>query len=322
MQTPSTVAEEIPFHATTDEDAPERYFPLLRDLLDSPELLKPPEEILPRLAWRGRATLLTGPEKGGKSTLAGQGVWACTTSGRLLGERVKLGTAVVAAPDEAIGDTVRRLHELGASPERVRVLALRPPDLLGTLDVLLREHTADLAVIDSLAEWARLTLGQAPDDGDTAGWGSVVRPLVRLSRDHDCGLLALHHPRRSDGKYRGSGEIGAAFDALLEMSLPRQGEDPTLRRFQCRARWTIEDFAVRMEEGRYVFGGSGPVSPDARIVIDTATHPGTSRNAQHGRLGGRKATYLSAVIRLVDSGGMVDRAGGLFLPDDVEEDLL
>ena len=123
--------------------------------------------------------------------------------------------------------------------------------------------------------------------GASSGWGGVVRPLVQRSRDHDCGFLLLHHPRSSDGQYRGSGEIAAAVDALIEMTMPTPSEDPTLRRFRGRARWPMEDWAIRMDEGAYLLGGGGPVPLETRIVMDTAAHPGPSRNAQHARLGGR-----------------------------------
>jgi hypothetical protein len=311
-------------HGPESEEAigPELTFPLLRDLRERPELFAPPEEVLPRFVWRSRTTGLVGIDKGGKSTLAAHGAAAKSNGSRFLGGGVEVGTVVVAAPDEAIGDTVRRLDELGANPDRVRVMALRPPDLLGTLGALLREHPADFAVIDSLAEWARLTMGRAPEDGDAAGWGAVVRPLVQLSRDHDLGLLLLHHPRRSDGQYRGSGEIAAALDCLIEMTMPQATEDPTLRRFRGRARWPVEDFSLRLNDGRYEVGGGGPVPVEARIVMDTAAHPGTSRNAQHGRIGGRKQTYLAAVNRLLEDGGLIDRESKLYLPDDVEVDVL
>ena len=305
-----------------DSQAPEDTFPLLRDLLANPEMLQPPEEVLPRFAWRGRTTLYVGPDKTGKSTLAGHGVGALTNGRLWLGSRTTLGTAVVVAPDEAIGDTVRRLHEAGANPDRVRVLALRPPNLLTHLDELLASRTTDLVVVDSLAEWARLTAGQAPDDGDSAGWGSVVRPMVDVvSRRHGCALLLLHHPRRSDGQFRGSGEIAAAVDCLVEMRMPNSGEDPTLRRFSGRARWPVEDFSIRMEAGRFQLGGGGPVPLEARVMMDVGANPGTSRTASHQRIGGRKQTHTAAVNSLLLSMGLVDRGGKLYLRTVVEEDL-
>ena len=305
-----------------EDTTPDQVFPLLRDLMDDPELLRPPPMVLTRLAWRGRTTGLIGPDKSGKSTLTAHGLTALTRGVKFLDARPSPGTAVVAAPDEAVGDTVRRLDEVGANPDRVRVLTLRPPDLLAKLNALLDAHPADLVVVDSLAEWARLTLGRAPEDGDSSGWGAVVRPLVQVSRDHDCGVLLLHHPRRSDGQYRGSGEIAAALDCLLEMTMPQSGENPTLRRIRGRARWPVEDFAVQLRDGVFTLGTGGEVPLEARILMDTRANPGTSRNAQHQRLGGRKATHVAAVNRLLESGGIQDRDGGLFVAGDVEEDFL
>ena len=305
-----------------DEESPTDSFPLLSDLLENPALLEPPAQVIPRLAWQGRATGLVAPDKAGKSTLAGRAVAALTQGSKFLDGRPKKGSAVVVAPDEAVGDTVRRLHETGADPAKVRVLALRPPSLLTALNELLTENPADLVVVDSLAEWGRLAMGTAPEDGDSSGWGAVVRPLVQISRDHDCGVLLLHHPRRSDGQYRGSGEIAAALDCLLEMTMPQTGEDPTLRRIRGRARWPVEDWSLRLEGDQYVLGGGGPLALEARILMDLAHHPGTSRNQQFDRLGGGRNTYLAAVRRMVQQGAVKEREGVLYRPEDIEEELL
>lgn len=296
-------------------------FARLRDLLDDPEMLQAPEEVLPRLAWRGRATLLVGPDKAGKSTLATHGVAALTQGLPWLGARPEKGTAIIAAPDEAVGDTVRRLVEAGADPDRVRLLVTSPPQPLGVLTEALAAEPADVVVVDSLAEWARLTRGEAPDDGDTAGWGAVIRPLVQLAREVNLGLLLLHHPRRSDGQYRGSGEIAAAVDVLREMLMPQVGEDPTLRRFRGRARFQLEDFSVRLEDGQYVLGGGGIIALEARVLLDVSANPGTTRADSYRRLGGKKSTHVAAINQLLGSDALVDRDGALYRPEDVEEDL-
>lgn len=309
----------------TAEDEPPREvespFYLLRDLVDDPELLRPPPVVIPRLVFRGRTTLLSGPEKSGKSTLAGQ-VAADKSAGRAtLGEAIPPGEVVVVAPDEALGDTVRRLHERGADLDRVRLLAVRPPNLLLSLSRLLEENPSDFVLVDSLAEWARITDGRAPESGDAAGWGAIVRPLVQVSRDFDVGILLLHHAKKGGG-YRDSNEIGASVDAILEMTLPGKDEDSTLRRITGAARWQVEPFSVRLDGGRYVLGSGGPVSLEARIVIDTGENPGTSRTAQRERLAVRAATHGAAVNRLLEIGGIVERSGRLFVEKDVEGDLL
>jgi hypothetical protein len=301
---------------------PAETWPTLRALLDRPELLEPPEEVVPRLAHRSRTTLMVGPDKIGKTQLYAHAA-TCRTRGRsMFGQPVARGAVVWCGLEEALGDAVRRFSELDADPDRLRVLALRPPSVLAALDEILAAHPADLVVIDSLAEYARVTLGRAPDDGDAAGWGAVIRPVVGMGRQHSTAFALLHHPRRSDGQYRGSGEIAAAVDCLWEMLPPNQGEDPTLRRIRGRARWPVEDWSLRMEDGRYVLGGGGALTLDARILADTAANPGTSRSAQHDRLGGRKQTYLSTVGRLIEAETVRDHKGGLYVPSDLTEELL
>lgn len=297
-------------------------FALLSDLLERPEMLAPPAELVPRLVWKARATLLVALAKAGKSTVGAVATAKLSRGAWFLGDRVAKGRVIVVAPDEHTGDTVRRLHELGADGSRVRILVLRPPDLVESLRAMHEEWPADLVVIDSLAESARMMLGKAPEDGDTAGWGVVVRPLVNLAHDLGFGLLTLHHARRSDGEMRGAEEIAASFDAILTMREGHPDEDPTLRRITGRARWTIEPYSLRMEDGEYVLGGGGPVSLDARVVTDVATNPGTSRAESFDRIKGRKASHVAAVGRLVEAGTVVDRGGSLFLADQVEEAVL
>jgi hypothetical protein len=308
------------------EEAPSdralRTFPLLRELLEQPELLLPPEQVIPRLAYRSRTTLHVAADKGGKSTLWAHAAAAYTRRASFLGEMVGPGCVVWCGIEEAVGDAVRRFHELGADVDRMRVLSLVEPSLLGVLHALLEEWPADLVVVDSLAEYARVTEGRSPDDGDAAGWGTVVRPLVALGRKHDCAIGLLHHPRRSDGQYRGSGEIAASVDCLWEMLAPNPGEDPTMRRFRGRARWPVEDWSLRMVDGRFELGAGGVLSLDARILADVGEHPGTSRTAQHGRLGGRKATHLAAVGTLISRGALREQGSSLYLPHDITESAL
>lgn len=307
------LAEQAARHAPPDaqrEQNTEATWPLLCDLLERPELLAPPQPVLSRLAWRGRTTLLVGGDKVGKSTMAGHAAKAVTRGSWWLGSRVQQGRVVVCAPDEAIGDTVRRLHEIGSDPVRLRLLLVRPPNLLESLRTLVAEWKPDLVVVDSLAEWARITRGTAPEDGDAAGWGSVIRPLVELSHSTGCALLILHHPRRADDQYRGSLEIAAAVDCLLEMTRPKPGEDAAVRRIRGRARWPIEDFAVALRESGYELVGGAELSLDVRVLIYVEKNPGASRRAVREAMGVRASAVDAALSRLEARGAIVDRGSG------------
>jgi hypothetical protein len=291
-----------------DTDAPT--FALLSALLARPELLAPPECVLPRLAYRARAVLLAAPDKAGKSSLAADGAATLTLGRSWLGEPTTRGRVVWLGLEEALGDAVRRFSALGADPSRVQLVTMTPPDLLERTSALLDGWPADLLVVDSLAEYARVTCGQAPDDGDAAGWGAVVRPLVALARAHGIAVLLLHHVRRSDGQARGSSEILAAVDATLEMLLPSAGEDPTTRRIRGRGRWPIEPVRLALRDGRYELASGAELSPDALVLIHVEREPGTSRAATRRAVQARASVVDAAIGQLIERGAIVDRGTG------------
>ena len=309
---------EFDIHSLPQPDGDIPMFAPLALLLSRPELLAPPKEVIPRIAWQGRTTGLIGPDKSGKSTLLGHAVAALTNGEMFLDRQVERGSALIVAPDEAVGDTVRRLQEVGADPNLTRLLTLHPEKLLDYLRAEMARETPTLLVVDSLAEWARLIAGRAPDDGDAAGWGAVVRPLVQLSRDFNCATVMLHHPRRSDGQYRGSGEIAAALDCLLEIRLPSKGEEITQRSFSGRARWPIEEFAIEMVGDRYQMVGE-PLPLESRILLDLSVAGPSKRNDQHQRLKVRKQTYLKTVQQMIDDGQLFEKHMFLHTPKQIVE---
>jgi hypothetical protein len=63
----------------------------LADILASPNALRPPEPVVPRIAWAGRVTLLAAREKLGKTTLAAAAAAAVSTGSPWLNERVTPG---------------------------------------------------------------------------------------------------------------------------------------------------------------------------------------------------------------------------------------
>lgn len=286
-------------------------FTLLSELLARPELLAPPECVVPRLAYRGRGVLLAAPDKSGKSTLLAHAASALTLGRSWLGEPTTVGRVAWMGLEESLGDAVRRFSELDADPERVQLVTMTPPDLLERTSELLDAWPADLLVVDSLAEYARVTCGgRAPDSGDAAGWGAVMRPLVALARLHDIALVILHHVRRSDGQARDSGEILAAVDATLEMSYPSGGQDPAVRRIKGRGRWPIEPFRVALRDGHYELAGGAPLSTDALVLIHVERDPGASRSAVRRALSVRASVADAAINQLIERGAIVDRGTG------------
>ena len=319
------LAEAPPWAAAASDDGVEPSFRTLAELLERPELLEPPRATVSRLAYRGRLLLFAGPDKSGKSTLYAHAIAALTRRRPFLGEGVRAehGRAVLVGLEEAVSDAVRRLRELDADPDRVQLLVLRPPDLRGEIDRLLSEWPADLILIDSLQEYARVTAGTIPDDGDNAGWAAIVRPLVDVARDHDIAVVLLHHVRRSDGQYRGAGEIAAAADGLLEMQMPNPGEDPTLRRVRGRGRWPVEPFALSLRDGRYELAGGTELSLDAQVLLQVEMNPGISKNRLRQSIHGRASAIDAAISQLLGRGAVEDHGtdgrSRLFPPSGQEE---
>src|SRR5690606_5687422 len=204
---------------------------------------------------------------------------------------------------------------LDADPDRIQVMVMAPPDLLARTADLLGTWPADIVVIDSLVEYARVACGGVPDDGDSAGWAAVVRPLVALARAHDVAVIIIHHVRRSDGQYRGSSEIAAAVDCIVEMVMPGDGEDPTVRRLRGRARWPVRPCRIRWSGGRYEIvpdGAEITVSVDARVLAYVTAHPGCSERAVREAVGGRYEAVRAAVSRLIEVDAIERRGSGRY----------
>ena len=303
-------------------EGPPQVFATLAELLERPELLLPPERVVPRLGYRGRAVCLAGPDKSGKSSLLAYAVARLSRRAWFLGERVggHSGRAVWLGIEEAVGNAVRRFDTFSADRDRVEILILAPTDLLAQTEALLTDWPADLVVIDSLAEYARVTLGRAPDSGDDAGWGAVVRPLVALAREYDCAVVILHHVRKSDGVYRGSSEIAAAVDAMLELSLPpKDASDPTLRYVRGRGRWTVEPFTFRMtDDGDFELAGGSELSVETRVLLHVEQNPGTSKTAIRKAITGRTRTVNEAIERLLQQGALTHDHTGYRAPETLE----
>lgn len=283
-------------------DPREAYTPI-SVLLAQPELLQPPECVLPRIAYRGRLTLLCGPDKCGKSTFMAHAVARLAAGGSFLGDMVwrRTGRTLMLGMEEAAADQVRRFSDLGVR-DGVDLLTAPPPDILAVTHALLDERPADLVVVDSLQEYARLALGTAPDDGDNAAWGSLVRAWVALARRHDVAVVVLHHVRRSDGQFRGAGEIAAAADCLMEMSL--DDVDPTVRKVRGRARWAVEPFSVALRDGRYDIP-RGELSPGELVMMYVRDHPGCSGREVRENVPGKVATLTDTLRERVARGLIV-----------------
>jgi hypothetical protein len=280
-------------------DDAEPAFRTLAEYLINPDLLRLPEAVVPRLAWRGRTTLLAGREKGGKSTIAGLAA-AAKSAGRIfLDERLEPGRVLWVAVEEHPGDYMRRFVDAGADPELV-VLS-RLPGGLASLPEIVAEVRPTLTVLDTLFAAA---LPMLKDIGDTTGWQAAMNQLTRAARDSDTAVLALHHARKSDGTYRDSTAIAAGVDMVIEMH--QIADAPTRRLLKPKGRWMLGDYAVEYRDGEYHMASSGATPIELRVFEFIRANLGCSKGRLRDGVGGRAAEIDRALDVLVDRGLVVD----------------
>ena len=279
----------------------------LAEILRNPQATALPEAIEPRLAYRGRSTLLAAREKRGKSTLASAGASAVSRGRLFLGEPCFRGPVLWVGLEEHVADVARRFKRFDADPDEVYILD-RLADPFGTLEAEVTRVSPVLIVLDTLAAFVE-SIG--PDPGSASAWTPIIGRLVRLARDSDAALLILHHARKSDGRYRDSSAIGAGVDVVLEMS--EDAGDAWVRKFKAKARWYISDFAVRLldsEPPHYELAG-GEHSLDARVHLYVESSHGCSTNDVKRNVTGKGSAILAALNLLAMRGAIYKEEDGV-----------
>jgi len=286
-------------------------FVSLATLETNPELLAPPSFVVPRFGVKGRASLLAGREKSGKSTLLAQLAADKSLGRRCMGEEVLPGLVLWLGLEEALNDAVRRFRDLEADPEKILLATYTPKDPLGEVRAIMDSHPVALLIVDSLYALAMAMLGKVPDSGDAATWGSVTRPLVNLSRKYGVGSITSHHAVKSEGGgYRDSTEIGASFDALYTLKLPTEKEPQNLRHVTMQGRWRYDPFDVEFSEGRYTMATGGTLSLDALLLIHIEQNPGISGTRLREMTHAKQNDVVNTLQALKSRGAIVPVGSG------------
>lgn len=167
----------------------------LAEILANPEVLKPPETVVPRLAWRGRTTLLAAREKDGKSTLAGAAAAAVTRGAPFLDGTALRGVVVIAGLEEHPSEIATRLVDFEADSSMVHVAThIRFNPVFELEDAVARTRPV-LVIVDTLSAIAEGKL----EDGSAKAWQPLMSSLTGIARNFGCAVLILHHARKSDG---------------------------------------------------------------------------------------------------------------------------
>jgi hypothetical protein len=295
-----------------DDPNPTRY--RLDELLRQPELLKAPEAVVPRLAWKSRSTLFASREKRGKSTLLGYAAAQASHGRSILGRPCSPQTVLVIGLEEFIGDLARRLQKFDAHPERVHVVASLVSSAAARLGEI-REHVietgATLVIVDTLMAYVS---GGVSDTSSAAQMEPYVQGLTRLARDTEAGVVIVGHGKKSDGEYRDSSSIGAAVDVIASMK-DEAGDDDTLRTVTVRGRVPTADFQFRFDGNEFRLVSASDVSPAEDI--STALGKVTAQQADLAQKitdilaktpgASAKAVRLASQARAADTDRMIAR---------------
>jgi len=189
---------------------------LASDLANDPEINRPLVEIIPWLSVACRLTLVVAREKLGKTTLL---AFCATEISR--GDHLGVaGRVLWCGLEEPVGDS--------------------PPDrVIETIREEIKAFRPTLVVIDSLAVLGSyLNLQERSEEG----WTRLFEQLRRAAQDYGCGMVVLHHARKSDNDFRGSTAIAAAADQIITMH--DYEKTPNTRRMHPRGRWRIEKYLI------------------------------------------------------------------------------
>lgn len=219
--------------------------PTLGTWLANPELLKPPEPLIPRLAWRERITLYSALDKAGKSTLAAAGIAAASCGDAFLGEGGGAPVRVLAVClEEHQGDLANRLKKFGADFTNVRIMAF-PRNVRAEVKELVRLWRPDVVVIDTLVRYSQHDVTKS---GDSSQWAAVMQDFIEMARRDKVAVLILHHATKKTGEARDSTDIPAACDIILEQKKRHSGGK---QHVEVRSRLDLRHFTVKFDGMRY-----------------------------------------------------------------------
>lgn len=277
------------------------------ELAADPELTKPPEEVVPRLAYREHTTLMSSDPKGGKTTLAAAASAAVANGDPFLGRSTPQGQVLWVKGEGHRRMIFEYLNRFGAEPVADRIqIAESGMEPLKELESLVGQYDPDLVVIDTWTSWT------APLDLDYWKAADVALPLRRLEQvaRGGPGIILLHHNRRSDGQPRGSGHIMAAVDLLRTVE---EGEHERERKITGRGRVPVEPFRYRLVDSGDV-SRLEVVDPEREVenkILDflEANENATKRSIRDG-VSAANAAIEEALSTLEQEGIVqVDRSG-------------
>ncbi len=281
----------------------------LAELLADPDATKPPEAVVPGIAWTGRLTLIAAREGFGKSTLLTAVAAPVTTGGMWLGERCARGAVLWVLVEEHLNDVVIRAVKFQTAPDALHVLE-RPDAPLDTLMAEVDRLHPTLVIVDTLHRFAS---GLVKDASAADQWGRVMTTLDTIARRGNTAVLLSAQAVKATGEYRDSSEIGHGVDVVLNLVRPEK-DSPVRKLEKQKARWPLDDVTFEMAGATYQRGGtiSKRLSKQRQRVLD-ALEPPMTYTEWHEASGVPATTFDRAIKHLVSQGYVAQTPDGAYI---------
>lgn len=187
-----------------------------------------PDWLVPYAIPSGAVTFIVGKPGSSKSWLGYDLVCAVTQDRPWLNLGTPVGrnaTALVLNFDNPGSECARRFLRLGLQPQDRALFhslgAHRPPEPLPQilqlpgafepLDSMVYAFRPDIILVDSLRQ------AHTSDESSSQEMAQVMSQLRRFAA-YGAAVVVIHHTRKGDGEMRGSTEIEAAADAIIDVA--------------------------------------------------------------------------------------------------------
>ena len=263
-----------------------------------------PDCILPLLAWEARLSVLVGDSKSGKTTLLADAI-GCALMGREF-----LGTM----PDQP--GRIAIVQEMGAESMRAWIARhgvteadIDFVDVVAYADLVayLEARRPALTVVDTLAALAAANRADENAAGD-------MRLLANVLRSTGSAGLVVHHENKS-GQYRGSTDIRAACDQLIELKREEHG----LRSLTYIGRWPQQRVELSFDKGAAHFVLADSDNDVGRLLHYIRERPGCTKGEAWRGAGFTKTHGYKVVTRAQSERRVeIDGDGRMFVAGDGE----
>lgn len=271
----------------------------LSEVLADLDIMRAPTAIIPRLAWKGRSTLLAASIKTGKSTLVGFLATQVSQGGFFLNAKCEQGTVLIVGLEEGLGDLARRLRDFDADPYRVHIMDRvtgTATERIESIRAVVAHITPTLVIVDTLTAYG---MGIVEDENSSAQMQPLVQGLSNMAHLANSYAMILVHHNNKAGSFRGSSAIGGAVDVIVEMSQHEDAREPTLRHFKVQGRFPVNGFDARYMGRDYVMTNAEGMPLIQRVLDFIRVTPGCSKRTIRDVLGGRAANTDAAIDNLL-----------------------